>query len=366
MCAYNIGVHLFFGGIFMLYDVHYHIDFYESVADSVEFFRTIGRQYDIKKFSMLSVPTHADRTCRIENLKVLTAKDMMKPDTFAYFGLWYDESASADNFLSQLKDAVAQGFDGVKLLEQKPDIRKRIGYGIDNEIYDEFFDYLEENEMPIVLHAADPEESWDITKVSKYALEHGRFYGGEGFLTKDEIYAEVEQRLEKNPKLKLSLAHFYFLSADLTRAARMLDTYENIRFDVTPGKEMFLNFSKNKEAAKSFFIKYQDRIMFGTDVNNAQLDILPYRYEVYDLVLKNLFGNEDFTLWGNNYSPIALPDEVKDKILWKNADIWQGENPKESNKEEIIKEIHKVEKEFDSFIDDDKKIFLEIKEYYGA
>ncbi|MHC5034338.1 MAG: hypothetical protein ACYTFZ_04820 [Planctomycetota bacterium] len=60
-------------------------------------------------------------------------------------------------------------------------------------------------------------------------------------------------------------AHFYFLSADLDRAARFLDRWPDVNLDLTPGGEMYWNFSKHAEKARSFFTTYQDRILFGTD-----------------------------------------------------------------------------------------------------
>jgi hypothetical protein len=62
------------------------------------------------------------------------------------------------------------------------------------------------------------------------------------------------------------LAHFYFLSADLKRAAAFLDAHPNACFDLTPGSEMYFNFSANLEATTEFFTRYQDRIVFGTDI----------------------------------------------------------------------------------------------------
>ena len=44
-------------------------------------------------------------------------------------------------------------------------------------------------------------------------------------VTKEELYSEVEQVLRQHPGLKVILAHFYFLSADLPRARRFMDEH---------------------------------------------------------------------------------------------------------------------------------------------
>ncbi len=351
----------------MIYDVHHHIDFANNIADSVAFFRSVGAQHDVEKWSLQAIPILTNlRKCPIENLKVLTAKAMMQPDAFAFMGLWYGDAPTGDDLLAQLKKGLTQGFDGVKLLEGHPALRKHLGFGLDAPIYDKFFDYLEEQELPIMLHDADPEDSWDIRKVSPYALEHGRFYGGEGFLSKDEHYAEVERRLAKNPRLQLCLAHFFFLSADLDRAADFLDRHPTVRFDVTPGKEMFRNFSQNPAKARAFFEQYRHRILFGTDVNNSRLDIQRYFGEVYDLVLKSLFGTEEFPLWGNTYTPLGLDETVKARILRQNADEWQGETPKAICRDAVTREIRRMNQANTPLNDDDARIFAEIKAYWGV
>ena len=60
-------------------------------------------------------------------------------------------------------------------------------------------------------------------------------------------------------------AHFYFLSAQLDRAAELLDRYPNVNLDITPGIEMYPNFTARYDATRELFIHYQDRILFGTD-----------------------------------------------------------------------------------------------------
>ena len=61
-------------------------------------------------------------------------------------------------------------------------------------------------------------------------------------------------------------SHFYFLSADLPRAAAFLDSYEGVCLDLAPGIEMLYNMSRDPDAARDFFIKYSHRIVFGTDI----------------------------------------------------------------------------------------------------
>ena len=68
-------------------------------------------------------------------------------------------------------------------------------------------------------------------------------------------------------------AHFHFLSDFLDRAAALLDRYPNVNFDLAPGIEMLYNFTKRPAEARDFFLKYQDRLVYGTDFSTWRLSL---------------------------------------------------------------------------------------------
>ncbi len=158
------------------------------------------------------------------------------------------------------------GFDGLKLIEGKPTFRKQVPIPLDAPHYEGMWAVLEEHEMPVIFHVADPEEDWDEAHASSWAEEHGWFYGDGTFPTKEALYQEVDHVLERHPRLKLILAHFYFLSADLDRAAAFLDRHPGVCFDLAPGNEMISNFTRNYDLARGFFMDYVDRLVYGTDI----------------------------------------------------------------------------------------------------
>ena len=67
------------------------------------------------------------------------------------------------------------------------------------------------------------------------------------------MYAEVDHVLERHPGLRAIFAHFYFLSADLKRAGRFLDEHPNVCLDLTPGSEMYDNFTRNYDGEEGYF-----------------------------------------------------------------------------------------------------------------
>jgi predicted TIM-barrel fold metal-dependent hydrolase len=77
--------------------------------------------------------------------------------------------------------------------------------------------------LPVVWHASDPEEFWDSERCPVRARESGFFYG-DGMVPPQEVfYREVETVLACWPGLRVVLAHFFFLSNDLKRAAAFLE-----------------------------------------------------------------------------------------------------------------------------------------------
>lgn len=247
-----------------LIDAHIHLPFLSLLT---ELDATLAEMH-IGKANLVSTPDPKEIS---HNPAVIAAKAAHPQTTFIsggldHFSVQSNPAGMPQAFADQVRAMHAAGFDGLKLLESKPIARKMINIPLDSSIYEPMWTTVEELGMPVVLHVADPEEFWDRERCPQWVLDSGWFYGDGTYPLKEELYAEVEQVLCRHPALKVILAHFYFLSADLKRAAKFLDAYPNACFDLTPGSEMYFNFSANLEATTEFFTRYQDRIVFGTDI----------------------------------------------------------------------------------------------------
>ena len=345
----------------MIRDFHYHINHGEPTKDIIPYFEKFRKMFDIEHINVQSVPMSGDIP-RLQNLKVLMLKDMMYPYVFAGFGL--EQGEGHKDYLTQLNEGLEQGFDNVKMLEAKPDKRKELGKPIYDPSFDPFYSAIEEKELVLLMHSGDPLDSWDVTTCDKWALEHGRCYAGEGFLSAEEHYAEVDEVLRKHPRLKLVLAHFYFLENDLDRAAEFLDKNPNVMFDLTPGRH-FEAFSKNVENAREFFIRYADRLIYGTDINDGILtDKAAYHDRLHGMTIGMINGDPIPEFRKNGYHSLKLPENVANKILYENHRRLLGDNPKRVNKQAVIKELLEIEKEFHTLGDADKKAYAEVREFY--
>lgn len=254
------------------------------------------------------------------NLSVLYWKENYKKINLSAFGMIHNlpnDIYKDIPYIEQIKALLDMGCDGIKMM-WAPDTRKRLGHGIDDERYEEMFTYLEENGIPMVIHVNDPEDQWIPRELTEYEKSRGWGYFTEGYLSKQEIYDETFKMLDRHPKLKVTFAHFFFLSNFIDEAERVLETYPQVNFDLTPGWEMYLGFSKDIDAWQKFFIKYQDRIVFGTDCNDTK-DFNP---DIYELVRQGISHDKtEFTMPAYRDYPIKgldLPSEVLEKICWYN------------------------------------------------
>lgn len=260
---------------------------------------------------------------------------------YAYAGLIYPWSSEPNpkapeyDLKTQVQEVMALGFDGIKMMESKPDTYKKLPYRIDSDYYKDFFAYLEEQQIPLLWHVADPEDFWDPDRVSQNAKDHGWFYGDGTYPTKEKIYQEVYTILERHPKIKLVLAHCFFISRYPEKMKELLDTYENVCIDLTPGPEMFFDFDKNRGVWKEIFNQYYNRFMFGTDINSGY-DLDYRRYKVESVV--RFFTTEDeYQAFGGVVRGIGLDMEKCEYIFAKSFLEFMGKPPKKINKE-LLKE----------------------------
>lgn len=268
----------------------------------------------------------------VYNLWLLYWKKHYHAAEIAVFGMIHNEDFyETIPFETQAKALIEMGCDGIKMM-YAPNTRKRLGYGIDDARYDKMFTYLEDNGIPAVIHVNDPEEFWIPRELTESEKERGWGFFTGGFLSKQEIYDETFRMLDQHPRLRVTFAHFFFLSNCRGEAERVMETYPNVCFDLTPGWEMFLGFSKDIDGWKAFFEKYADRIFFGTDSNNTKT----FNAELNLMVRMTTAEQGEFMLPAYRVVPVkglGLGEETLDRIYRENYARFVG-TPKAVNEDQ--------------------------------
>jgi predicted TIM-barrel fold metal-dependent hydrolase len=278
------------------------------------------------------------------------------PDTFYVFaGLNHAQRLSEGRIttpsLAEQADAfVEMGCDGIKMIEGKPTSRQRMDIPVTDPYFADYWARVEELGLPIVWHVNDPEEFWDPERIPGWAKERDWGYGPED-VQKEQLYAEVDEVLARYPRLRIAFAHFYFLSADLPRAARFLDEHPTVSFDLAPGVEMLYNLSRDPEASRAFFLRYADRIVFGTDLFSS-LSVQEGRFRA-GIIYRWLESEDTFRVpEGADFllgppedgliRGMALPEDVLSRIYGQNFGRVAGVDPRPLNVERAVQECERL------------------------
>lgn len=232
----------------------------------------------------------------------------------------------------QVHTLIDQGFDGMKMIEGKPNVRKLVGLSLDDPVYDGLWQTLEQEQFPLILHIADPEFFWDAQSCPDWAKENDWDYSDGTFPSKNELHQEVDHILERFPNLKLTLAHFSFLSTDLIAAGQFLKAHPTVSFDLAPHIDMYTDFSENAVAARKFFIEHSDRILYGTDMDTRVLkrgaDGHRLAVSVVSLIRQFLESEKPFQHFGKkSYEGLNLPEESLRKIYYQNFERIYSKRP---------------------------------------
>jgi len=295
-------------------------------------------------------------------LKAMQPKSIFVNGTFLYpknGGAFSPEIA-----LQQVKHQMLCGFDGIKMLEGKPYVRKYTGIPLDSEYYEPAFSYMEKEGIPLELHVADPEEFFSAKLCPEWAKGRGHGWYDKDVLPKEELEREALGIVKRHPGLKVSLAHWFFQSASYEKSVELLETYPNVFLDIVPGWEMYGNFTKDYDRFRELFTKYSERIIFGSDnlmVNWREIANAIFRFlETDDTFTAGeaglIFSEPDMLIRGMN-----LPQEVLKPILRDNFFKFY-KKPKELDYDRILAWAKEFAKEYDNPISLEQSV-ERIREY---
>ena len=152
---------------FKICDVHFHMRYPEKIEDSYEMLKQEMEYFDLDGVQLCSMPYYDIS----ENYKAFYLKSRLEN---VYVGAalthYQDERDTADGYLAQIKAAHQMGCDGIKMLEGKMVVHNMLKGKLSDGLFEKFFAYAEENQLPIVLHVGDPYFFWDINELRKYSI----------------------------------------------------------------------------------------------------------------------------------------------------------------------------------------------------
>jgi len=187
---------------------------------------------------------------------------------------------------------------------------------VDDPELDPVWDTCTRLNVPVLIHIAEPQAFFDPLDYKNERWLELALYPDRRHQTGvrfEELMTERNNMIKRHPKTRYILAHFGWHANDLARAGRLLDENPNVYYDVAA---VLYDFGRQPRAAHDFFIKYQDRILFGKD--SYQPDEYPYYWRVFETNDEYFDYYRDYHAFWKLYG-IGLPDPVLRKLYYQNA-----------------------------------------------
>lgn len=228
----------------------------------------------------------------------------------------------ADKAIAQLRADIKAGALGVGEVGKQFGLRITKPDGsrlhVDDPEIDPLWDEFAKLDVPVFIHTAEPQEFFQPQDMHnerwlELSLFADRRNNQPGQVTFEQLMTERNNMIRKHPKTRWVLAHFGWHANDLQRLAKLLDEFPNVT--VEAGAVLY-DFGRQPRAAHDFFVKYQDRILFGKD--SYQPNEFPYYWRVFETNDEYFDYYRDYHAFWKMYG-MGLPDEVLKKVYYKNA-----------------------------------------------
>lgn len=205
---------------------------------------------------------------------------------------------------------------------------------IDDAGFDPVFGHLAATGVPLIAHQGEPYNCWlPIDQMTTrndqlYFSAHPEYhmYLHPEMPSYQDLMARRDAMVARNPTLNFVGAHMASLEWSVDEAAKFLDAHPNAVIELAARMAQVQYQSvPDYRKVRDFFIKYQDRILYGTDLTlNPGEDPQAFRQSAHDV------WTRDWTYLATGDTQhvddidadaqgLALPRSVIDKIYYANA-----------------------------------------------
>ncbi|MEO6907195.1 MAG: amidohydrolase family protein [Abditibacteriaceae bacterium] len=202
----------------------------------------------------------------------------------------------------------------------------------DNPRFEPIYMDIAAHNKTLIAHLADPDVAWgvhtpnDIADDAHYYALHSewRMDKAPRAPAKKTILAARDHLLEMNPQLRVVGAHLGSMESDVDLIAERFEKYPNFAID-TAARVPHLAVQPT-EKVRRFILRYQDRILYGTDLQFGRQDDTAAAIKEwqahYALDWRYFATNDRFKYHGREIQGLGLPRSVLKKIFHDNAVDW--------------------------------------------
>jgi len=262
------------------------------------------------------------------------------PDRFLVFTEpWYAKTAEpgyAKFQADEIERAHRRGARGLKVLKTLGlFLRERITEGplvkVDDPRFDPMWEAAGALKMPVLIHTSDPvafflpTDRFNERYEELYRHPDWSFYGRD-FPSDDELQQARLRVVARHPKTNFIFAHVG-KAEDLEFVSSCLEKYPNVYVEI--GARIG-ELGRQPRAARRFFDRFQDRILFGTDAvpNGIEVPQQIFGDELYQIYYRFLETEDEYF----DYAPapvppqgrwriygLGLPEAILRKVYYQNA-----------------------------------------------
>ncbi|HXO30838.1 MAG TPA: amidohydrolase family protein [Candidatus Acidoferrales bacterium] len=245
----------------------------------------------------------------------------------------FDRASFTADAIKQIDRDFAQGAVAVKIWKNiGMEIKDSNGQYImaDDPKFELIYEDIASHGKTLMTHQAEPDVAWGPPNAAdpswSYYQENPQWYVANrpGFPSKQSILEARDHVLARNPKLRMVGVHLGSMERSLENIASHLDKYPNFAIDTAARMEYLMLMPAEKVSA--FLIKYQDRVLYGTDLDlhpDANLpDALIEWQSTYARDWKFLATSETLTVEGQQVRGLNLAQPILQKIFRSNAIRW--------------------------------------------
>jgi predicted TIM-barrel fold metal-dependent hydrolase len=245
----------------------------------------------------------------------------------------FDSPGFSTRVISQLDESFNHGAVAVKIYKTiGMQIKKNNGQYLmpDDPVFDPIYDEIEARNRTVVAHIAEPTSAWEPPNPQSpdygYYTQHPEEYAytHPEWPSKSEILRARDHMLEKHPKLRVIGAHLGSMELGVDQMAAHFDRYPNFAVDTAARIPYFMLQPRAK--VRAFLIKYQDRVLYGTDVSvDAGTNVAEAVKAARDDYLRDwkyFATDESVEYHGRKVRGLALPQSTLRKLYHDNAVRW--------------------------------------------
>ena len=222
---------------------------------------------------------------------------------------------------AQFAADVKHGAQGLKIFKNfGMDLKDTKGQRIhvDDPRFDRIFELCGELKLPVLIHTGEPRSFFQPhDKYNERWLELKQFPSRarppEKYPSWETLMEEQHNLFARHPHTIFINAHLGWLGGNLAELGRLMDRLPNMYTEIGA---VLAELGRQPRFAHDWFIKYQDRVLFGKDIWE------PTEYYCYFHVLET--ADEYFDYYRKRHAfwkmyGLDLPDEVLRKLYYKNA-----------------------------------------------